>query len=109
MRFRFWSALVVAGVALLVPATAFAGGAARCSLPVTHDPYYGFHVGVPSGWNLGRLNGMIVVNKDGAGTVEAVVEPVVLTRGLTSGTSSRAPPRRSGKRWRRGEARSRSA
>ena len=86
MRFR--SALAVAAAlagALAVPATASARGATRCTLPVTHDPYYGFHVGVPSGWNLGRLNGMIVVNKDAAGTVEAVVEPVVLTRGLTPG------------------------
>ena len=86
MRFRsVFAVFAVCASALAIPAVASARNGGRCTLPVTHDPYYGFHVGVPSGWNLGRLNGMAVVNKDAAGTVEAVVEPVVLTRGLTSG------------------------
>jgi hypothetical protein len=77
-------AAVLAGACLL-PATAAARGLGPCTLPVTHDPYEGFHIGVPNGWYLGRLNGMLVVSQNVAGTVEAVVEPVVLTRGLTAG------------------------
>lgn len=71
--------------ACLVPAAAVARGLGRCTVPVTHDPYDGFHIGVPNGWYLGRLNGMLVVTQNVGGTVEAVVEPVVLTRGLTTG------------------------
>src|SRR4051794_13895443 len=54
-----------------------------CALPLTHDRYDGFHVGVPAGWNLFGFAGMIVVNKSAAGAEEAVVDPAVLGKGLT--------------------------
>jgi hypothetical protein len=56
---------------------------AACTLPVTNDPYDGFHVGVPDGWDLFTLHGTIVVSKDPTATEESTVTPVLLTAGLT--------------------------
>jgi hypothetical protein len=54
-----------------------------CTLPLTQDPYDGFHIGVPSGWELFTLHGTIVVSKDPSATEEATVTPVLLTQGLS--------------------------
>lgn len=56
---------------------------AACTLPVTTDPYDGFHVGVPDGWDLSTLHGTIVVSKDSTATEQSTVTPVLLTAGLT--------------------------
>jgi hypothetical protein len=37
------------------PATTTGG----CTLPVTQDPYDGFHIAVPAGWNLFTLSGTV--------------------------------------------------
>jgi hypothetical protein len=60
-----------------------AAPAVACNLPVTQDPYDGFHIGVPSGWDLYTLNGTIVVSKDPTATEESTVTPVLMTAGLT--------------------------
>jgi hypothetical protein len=51
---------------------------------LTHDTFDGFHIGVPSGWDLFTFNGTIVVSKDPSeNTEESNVTPVVMTAGLT--------------------------
>jgi hypothetical protein len=77
----------------VVPATAapaplarlFGPPAARaaCGLPLVHDHYVGFHIGVPAGWDLSTFNGAIAVSKDSAGTEAALLYPALLTKGLT--------------------------
>ncbi len=57
-----------------------------CTLPLTQDPYDGFHIGVPNGWELFTLHGTIVVSKDPSATEEATVTPVLLTQGLSPAT-----------------------
>ncbi len=56
---------------------------ASCTLTSTVDPYDGFHIGVPDGWNVFTLDGMIFVSKDPASTETTVVRPGLLTTGLT--------------------------
>lgn len=54
-----------------------------CALPLVHDHYDGFHVGVPAGWELTTYNDTIAVTR-GTSTVEmAVVYPALQTKGLT--------------------------
>jgi len=70
------------------PTTEASGGSgttrvAACTLPLTRDPYDGFHIAVPSGWELFTLHGTIVVSKDPSATEEATVTPVLFTRGLS--------------------------
>jgi hypothetical protein len=48
--------------------------AAGCTDPVVHDSYDGFHIGVPAGWYLSSLSGLIVVFKDYSATTEGVVQ-----------------------------------
>ena len=50
---------------------------------MTADPYDGFHIGVPDGWQLFTLNDTIVVSSDSPGTEEAVVLPALMTPALT--------------------------
>src|SRR6478735_384344 len=50
-----------------------------CNLPVTRDPYDGFHIGVPNGWTLFSLNGTVVVSRDATATEESTVTPVLTT------------------------------
>jgi len=65
--------------------TAVATAAAGCTLPLTHDALDGFHVGVPSGWDLFAFNSTIVVSKDPSlNTEETNVTPVLMTPGLTA-------------------------
>jgi hypothetical protein len=49
----------------------------------TVDSYDGFHIGVPDGWDLFTLDGMIFVSKDPASTEVAVVRPGLMSAGLT--------------------------
>jgi hypothetical protein len=60
-----------------------AASQAGCSLPVTYDPYQGFRVGVPSGWEVSTLGGMIEVTKTASGTEGALLYPAALTSGMT--------------------------
>lgn len=60
-----------------------ASSAGACALPLVHDQYVGFHIGVPAGWGLATLNGAIGVSKDAAATETTLVYPALLTRGLT--------------------------
>jgi hypothetical protein len=63
---------------------AAATAAAGCTLPLTHDALDGFHIGVPSGWDLFTFNSTIVVSKDPSlNTEETNVTPVLMTPGLT--------------------------
>ena len=52
-----------------------------CSLPLVHDSYDGFHIGVPDGWNLFTVGGTVVVSRDAAGTEGTVVHPALVTSG----------------------------
>jgi hypothetical protein len=54
-----------------------------CSDPVTHDPYDGYHVGVPVGWSVFRVDGRLVVTPSATSPEQSVVAPVLLTGKLT--------------------------
>ena len=72
------------GTSVTGPPATGAQAAAPCTLPVTHDVFDGFHIGVPDGWDLFTFNGTIVVSKDPSlNTEESSVTPVLLTSGLT--------------------------
>ena len=60
--------------------------AASCTTPLTVDPYDGFHIGVPDGWQLFTLNNTIVVSSDSTATEEAVVLPALMTAAMTPAT-----------------------
>jgi hypothetical protein len=60
-----------------------APAATNCSLPLTHDSYDGFHVGVPAGWELSTISDTIFLTKDPSGAEAAVVYPVIDGNGLT--------------------------
>jgi hypothetical protein len=51
-----------------------------CTDPVVHDSYDGFHIGVPAGWYLSNLSGLIVVFKDYSGTTEGVVQTAFVNK-----------------------------
>ena len=55
-----------------------------CNLPLTVDPYQGFQIGVPDGWDVIRLGGTIFVTKDPASTEAAAVLPTLMTAGMTA-------------------------
>jgi hypothetical protein len=61
-----------------------AAPAPRCSIALTSDTYDGFHVGVPSGWNVFTLDGTITVSKDASGTEEVTIIPALLADGTTA-------------------------
>ncbi|HWE62343.1 MAG TPA: hypothetical protein VHB98_11585, partial [Chloroflexota bacterium] len=63
-----------------------AASTGACSLPLTHDRYDGFHIGVPVGWELSTFNDTIAVARDTSGSEEAIVYPALLTKGLTPAT-----------------------
>src|SRR5438552_440380 len=52
-----------------------------CLDPVVHDRYDGFHVGVPSGWHLSSVGGLIVVFPDYSEKTEAVVQTAFVSGG----------------------------
>jgi len=58
--------------------------AAGCSDPVTHDPYDGYHVGVPYGWSVFRIDGRLVVTPSATSPEQVIVAPVVLSHDLTA-------------------------
>jgi hypothetical protein len=72
---------IAAGTAAL-PAVATSG----CHLPVAADPYDGFKVGVPSGWDVSSLQGLVSVTANGAGREGALLYPALLTEGVTAHT-----------------------
>jgi hypothetical protein len=55
-----------------------------CSLPLTHDTDNGFHIAVPSGWELLTLRGELTVEKDAVGSEAVIVAPAAQTSGLTA-------------------------
>jgi hypothetical protein len=55
-----------------------------CTLPLTHASDDGFHIGVPSGWDLSTVNGQVVVGSSPADTEATLVYPALLTNGLTA-------------------------
>jgi hypothetical protein len=55
-------------------------GTAGCTDPVVHDSYDGFHIGVPAGWYLSSLSGLIVVFKNYSGTTEGVVQTAFVNK-----------------------------
>ena len=55
----------------------------RCTLPLTHDTYDGFHIAVPSGWELTTLNSRVEVEANTAATQAVVVIPALETGGVT--------------------------
>jgi hypothetical protein len=57
--------------------------APRCTLTSTVDSYDGFHIGVPDGWSLFTLDGMIFVSKGPASAEVTVVRPALSAAGLT--------------------------
>jgi hypothetical protein len=54
---------------------------AACIDPVVHDRYDGFHVGVPSGWDLSSTGGLIVVSKDYTDHNEGFVQTAYVSPG----------------------------
>jgi hypothetical protein len=56
----------------------------NCHLPLTHATDAGFHIAVPSGWDLSTLNGQVVVGSTPADTEAVLVYPALLTNGLTA-------------------------
>jgi hypothetical protein len=59
------------------------GSQQPCNLPLTHDSYDGFHIAVPSDWELFTLGGELEVEKDAAGSEAVIVAPAAQTSGLT--------------------------
>ncbi len=57
-----------------------------CALPLTYDPFQGFRVGVPPGWDVSSMSGLIEVSRDTSGTEAALLYPAALTKGLTPAT-----------------------
>ncbi len=98
-RWRKLSSVVATGclasVAAACPAGATASHSAAtltssnstsCSLPLTHDTYQGFHVGVPAGWDLSTLDGTVSVAKNTSGTEASLIYAAALTSGMTPST-----------------------
>ena len=84
------SIAAAATTCLLLAALAAGAGASAsvrasgCTVPVTHDAYDGYHVGVPAGWSVFRVNDRLVVTPGGTSPEQSIVAPAVLTHGLTA-------------------------
>ena len=67
---------MIAAVIVSVASGSRAGSeSSGCTDPVVHDSYDGFHIGVPAGWHLSSLSGLVVVSRDySATTAEGVVQ-----------------------------------
>lgn len=52
---------------------------------MVHDRYDGFHVGVPSGWDLSSVGGLVVVSKDYTDHNEAFVQTAYVSAGQSPG------------------------
>jgi len=57
---------------------------APCTLPLVHDTYDGFHIGVPDGWHMFTFGGTVFVSHDLAGAEETAVHPALVTSGVTA-------------------------
>ncbi len=71
--------------AALGPVSSASPLAASCALPLVHDTYDGFHVGVPAGWDLSTMGGEISVEPGPASQEGAVLYPALLTKNVTAG------------------------
>jgi hypothetical protein len=60
--------------------------ASACTDPVVHDRYDGFHVGVPAGWYLSSIGGLIVVFPDYTLRTQAVVQAAYVPNGQSPRT-----------------------
>ena len=56
---------------------------ASCTMPLTHNAYDGFHIAVPTSWDVASLNGTVEVENDTSATEAVVVIPALETGGLT--------------------------
>jgi hypothetical protein len=65
------------------PPTTAEPALASCNLPLTHDTYDGYHIAVPSSWELTSLNGTVEVEKSPAAAEAVVVIPALETGGIT--------------------------
>ena len=85
-------AVAASGAIFSVPAVSAASSVRAaaattgCTLPVVHDVYDGFHVGVPVGWDLSTLGGEISVAASPTSSQGAILYPALLTKGVTAGT-----------------------
>jgi hypothetical protein len=61
------------------PVTAAAG----CPLPLVHETFQGYHVGVPTGWEINSLGGTVEVEANPSGTEATLIYPALRTNGLT--------------------------
>jgi hypothetical protein len=66
-----------------VRSTTTRAASAGCTLPLTRDPYDGYHVGVPAGWGLYHVEGRLVVTPSATAPEQSIVIPALLTSGLT--------------------------
>ena len=57
--------------------------AAVCSLPLVHDIYDGFHVGVPGGWDMSTLGGEIAVGPSPSSPEGVLLYGALLTKSVT--------------------------
>ncbi len=79
------AAVVPAGRSMAAGARALpAVTASSCHLPVATDPYDGFKVGVPSGWDVSSLQGLVSVTANAAGTEGALMYPALMTQGVST-------------------------
>ena len=69
----------------LRPASFVSPLATSCALPLVHDIYDGFRVGVPAGWDVSTMGGEISVEPNPASPEGAVLYPTLLTKNLTAG------------------------
>ncbi len=71
---------VLAPYASAAPAAAETGA---CSLPLVHDTYDGFHVGVPAGWDLSTLGGEVAVGPSPSSPEGVLLYAALLTKSVT--------------------------
>jgi hypothetical protein len=77
------TAVLAAATVPQSPAVLASSNGPTCSLPLAHDIYQGFHVGVPAGWDVSTLDGTVSVERGTSGTEAALIYPAALTSGLT--------------------------
>ena len=65
---------MVGGGASVASGSRAAGSGSGCTDPVVHDSYDGFRIGVPAGWHLSSVSGLVAVFKDYSATTEGVVQ-----------------------------------
>ena len=83
------TALVASGAtpSMLTPYASAAPAPAEtvaCALPLVHDIYDGFHVGVPGGWDLSTLGGQVAVGPSPSSPEGVVLYAALLTKGVTA-------------------------